>query len=68
MDEAPAWAMMLPELPRLAHKVLGSAAAQDVRQDAVDLEQRSRRQLRWTRLLCLLVALLVALEVWRVAG
>ena len=26
----------------------------DERQDAVDLEQRSRRQLRWTRTLCLL--------------
>ena len=68
VDEAPAWAMMVPELPRLVHKVLSQSAAQDVRQEAVDLEQRSRRQLRSTRLLCLLVLVLIALELWRIAG
>lgn len=67
VDEAPAWAMMVPELPRLVHKVLSQSAAQDVRQEAVDLEQRSRRQLRSTRLLCLLVLVLIALELWRIA-
>ncbi|OYW28162.1 MAG: hypothetical protein B7Z51_08400 [Methyloversatilis sp. 12-65-5] len=56
--------MMMPELPRLAHKVLSQSAAQDVRQEAVDLEQRSRRQLRWIQFLCLLVALLIGFEVW----
>jgi ubiquinone biosynthesis protein len=64
LEEAPAWAMMMPELPRLAHKVLNQSAAQDMRQEAVDLEQRSRRQLRWIQFLCLLVAVLIGVEIW----
>jgi len=58
VEEAPGWALTMPELPRLAHRVLSQAAAHDALHDPIIIERRSRRQLRWLRILS-------ALVVWR---
>jgi ubiquinone biosynthesis protein len=68
VDEAPGWALTLPELPRLAHRLLSQAAAQDSRQNAAGLERRSRSLLRWMRILCGLLTLLIVIEIWRLVA
>ncbi|MBL8466569.1 ubiquinone biosynthesis regulatory protein kinase UbiB [Methyloversatilis discipulorum] len=68
VEEAPGWALSMPELPRLAHRVLSQAAAHDALHDPIIIERRSRRQLRWLRILSALVAVLIGLEIWRIAA
>jgi ubiquinone biosynthesis protein len=68
VEEAPGWALTMPELPRLAHRVLSQAAAHDALHDPIIIERRSRRQLRWLRILSALVAVLIGLEIWRIAA
>jgi ubiquinone biosynthesis protein len=36
--------------------------------DPIIIERRSRRQLRWLRILSALVAVLIGLEIWRIAA
>ena len=67
-EEAPGWALTLPELPRLAHRVLGRAAEFDVTQEPAAAERRHRGLMRWLRVLCLLVATLIGVELWRLFG
>ena len=66
VEEAPGWALTMPELPRLAHRVLSQAAAHDALHDPIIIERRSRRQLRWLRILSALVAVLIGATLWLV--
>ncbi|WP_018412621.1 ubiquinone biosynthesis regulatory protein kinase UbiB [Methyloversatilis thermotolerans] len=65
VEEAPGWALTLPELPRLAHRVLSRSAALDALPDDARAERRHRRQLRWLRIVSVLLAVLIAVELWR---
>lgn len=67
IDEAPGWALTLPELPRLAHRVLNRAAEPDAQPDPV-AERLQRSQLRWLRIVSALLALLIGIEIWRLTG
>lgn len=68
VEEAPGWALTMPELPRLAHRVLSQAAAHDALHDPVIVERRNRSQLRWLRILSALVAVLIGLEIWHIVA
>jgi ubiquinone biosynthesis protein len=68
VEEAPGWALTMPELPRLAHRVLSQAVAHDALHDPIIIERRSRRQLRWLRILSALLAVLIGVEIWRIAA
>jgi ubiquinone biosynthesis protein len=61
--EAPQWATLLPQLPRLAHRRLASAPAEDARHARLlEAQARTERQLRW---LLAAVAALTAVELLR---
>jgi len=61
--EAVTWARTLPQLPRLAHRAL--VQLNQPADAANDLRAPLRRLERWLALLAVLLAALIALEVWR---
>ena len=56
-EEAPQWAALLPQLPRLIHQFLSTDPAQPLREQLAALQREHRRQ---TRLLAVIAALLAA--------
>jgi ubiquinone biosynthesis protein len=69
-DEAPAWAGMLPQLPRLAHQALTDAPRQQAAQQQ-RLEQLAAGQRLQGRMLAVvgaLAAALLGLELYRLFG
>ncbi|MDP1557832.1 MAG: ubiquinone biosynthesis regulatory protein kinase UbiB [Nitrosomonas sp.] len=59
--EAPNWALILPQFPRLIHHALVDKRAHELEQRMIDLLAEEKRQ---TRLLALLAILLTALLFW----
>ena len=67
--EAPRWAQLLPQLPRLAHAALAAqaqSAPQARREQALlgELVDAQRRTQRWVGWLVVAVLLLVVVEIW----
>ena len=62
--EAPKWAVLLPQLPRLAHQSLNQnrLAGLETGLAALLLQQRARN--RWLGILALLLAGLLAVQIW----
>ncbi len=63
--EAPQWATLLPQLPRLLHDALGRQPHEALRAELARLRAEQRRQTRWLRAVAvLLTALLAAQLLW----
>jgi ubiquinone biosynthesis protein len=69
-NEAPAWAAILPRLPRLVHQSLGGGSRQDIAlQHRLDeIARGQRRATGFIVALGVLVAALAAFEIWRFFG
>ena len=62
-EEAPDWGVLLPQLPRLAHRVLTEAASAGATAAATrELAERLKRQGRWVVILATLLALCLLLQ------
>ena len=64
--EAPQWAALLPQLPRLLHQRLASDSAAGLTQQLAAVERELARANRWRGTLSLLLAALLALVVFRI--
>ena len=68
-EEAPNWAATLPQLPRLIHQALDQREQHTAAQvELARLAAAQRRQHRKLNLLLVLLAALVAVEVWHLLG
>jgi ubiquinone biosynthesis protein len=67
-DEAPQWATILPQLPRLAHRYVSRSPQADIERAlaAISSEQRSLR--RWLVLVVVALCAVVALQLLRAAS
>jgi ubiquinone biosynthesis protein len=64
-EEAPNWAAMLPQLPRLIHQALDQREQHSAtQQELARMAQAQRRQQRRLNVLVLLLTALVVLEAW----
>ncbi|HQA09905.1 MAG: ubiquinone biosynthesis regulatory protein kinase UbiB [Zoogloea sp.] len=61
-DEAPSWAPILPQLPRLVHQALAERRNDDTRNEIARLAAENRRQTRWLAAGGAAIAALVVLE------
>jgi ubiquinone biosynthesis protein len=59
-EEAPQWAELLPQLPRLVHRSLSEPAPHTLEAAIVRLAREQRRQTRWLTAIAVLVALTLA--------
>jgi ubiquinone biosynthesis protein len=66
MQEAPTWANLLPQLPRLAHRTLAEDRLQRIEARLEALVAEGRRRTRAVRAIAWLAALGIALAVWLV--
>ncbi len=68
-QEAPRWAQLVPELPRLLHAALKAQAepAMDPAHKRLleHIERGQRRTLRWLQVGVVLLAVILALQIWR---
>jgi len=64
LNEAPRWANMLPQLPRLAHRALAADRAAGIERALGELAAEQRRGHRSTVMLCLLLAALLAWQIY----
>ena len=62
--EAPKWAVLLPQLPRLAHQALNQNRLQSLESALALLLQQQRTRNRWLGLLAVLLAGLIASQIW----
>jgi ubiquinone biosynthesis protein len=63
--EAPQWAVLLPQLPRLLHEALDRKPLDALHAEVARLEAEARRQTRWMKAAAaLLAAILLVLLVW----
>jgi ubiquinone biosynthesis protein len=69
-NEAPGWTAILPRLPRLAHQALSDGNRQRIAlQGQLDAIERRQQRSAWlTGALCVTVAALAAIELWRLCG
>ncbi len=65
LQEAPNWARLLPELPRLLHHVLEQRSTQPSTLALERIVQEQRRQSRWLSVLVVLLALLLGMQAWQ---
>jgi ubiquinone biosynthesis protein len=63
-DEAPKWATLLPQLPRLAHQALSQNHLQSLESGLALVLQQQRVRNRWLAVLAALAAGLVAVQLW----
>ena len=66
LNEAPRWANMLPQLPRLAHRALDADHVAGIEQALDRLAAEQSRRHRSTVMLCLLLAALLAWQIYLV--
>jgi ubiquinone biosynthesis protein len=66
LAEAPTWANLLPQLPRLAHRTLAEDRLQRIEARLEALVAEGRRRTRAVRAIAWLAALGIALAVWLV--
>jgi ubiquinone biosynthesis protein len=66
LNEAPRWANMLPQLPRLAHRALAADHAAGIEQALEKLAAEQRQRNRTTVMLGLLLAALLAWQIYLV--
>jgi ubiquinone biosynthesis protein len=64
LAEAPRWANMLPQLPRLAHRALSADHAAGIERALEQLAAEQRQRHRSTVMLCLLLAALLAWQIY----
>ncbi len=64
-EEAPGWGVLLPQLPRLAHRVLTEAASAGATAAATrELAERLKRQGRWVVILATLLAASLLMQLY----
>jgi len=63
-DEAPQWAVMLPQLPRLAHRALTDERALESEAQVRELTLRLRRRDRWLAAVTILLLLLAIVQLY----
>jgi ubiquinone biosynthesis protein len=64
LSEAPRWANMLPQLPRLAHRALAADHAAGIERVLEQLAAEQRQRHRSTVMLCLLLSALLAWQIY----
>jgi ubiquinone biosynthesis protein len=64
LDEAPRWANMLPQLPRLAHRALAADHAAGIERALDRLAAGQKQRNRSTVMLALLLAALLAWQIY----
>jgi len=64
LSEAPRWANMLPQLPRLAHRAIAADHAAGIERALEQLAAEQRQRHRSTVMLCLLIAALLAWQIY----
>jgi ubiquinone biosynthesis protein len=62
--EAPKWAVLLPQLPRLAHQALNQNRLAQIEAGLGLMLQQQRTRNRWLGVLATLVAGLLAIQIW----
>ena len=62
--EAPKWAVLLPQLPRLAHQALNQDRLAQIEAGLGLMLQQQRARNRWLAVLAALLAGLVAVQIW----
>lgn len=63
-EEAPAWAALVPQLPRLAHRALSAAAEPEGPANARGLASRLKAHGRWLTLIATLLVLILLVQVY----
>jgi ubiquinone biosynthesis protein len=66
--EAPKWAVLLPQLPRLAHQALNRDRLAQIEAGLGLMLQQQQTRNRWLGVLAVLLAGLLASQLWRVVG
>jgi ubiquinone biosynthesis protein len=66
--EAPKWAVLLPQLPRLAHQALSQDRLAQIETGLGLMLQQQQTRNRWLGVLAVLLAGLLASQLWRVAS
>jgi ubiquinone biosynthesis protein len=67
-DEAPKWATLLPQLPRLAHRALSENRLASLESGLALMLQQQRARNRWLAVLAALLAGLVVVQLWAALG
>ena len=66
--EAPKWAVLLPQLPRLAHQTLSQNRLAQIEAGFGVMLQQQRARNRWMGVLAVLLAGLLAVQIWVAVG
>jgi ubiquinone biosynthesis protein len=66
--EAPKWAVLLPQLPRLAHQTLSQNRLAQIETGLDLMLQQQRARNRWMGVLAVLLAGLLAIQIWVAVG
>ena len=66
--EAPKWAVLLPQLPRLAHQALSQNRLAGLETGLAVMLQQQRVRNRWLGILTVLLAGLLAVQIWTAVG
>ena len=68
VTEAPKWAVLLPQLPRLAHQALSQNRMAQIETGLGLMLQQQRTRNRWLGILAVLIAGLLAVQIWGAVG
>jgi ubiquinone biosynthesis protein len=63
-EEAPAWGVLFPQLPRLMHRALTEGGSAGVAAGRRELADRVRRQTRWLAVATVLLVLSLLLQLY----
>ncbi len=66
--EAPQWAALLPQLPRLLHQALDRRPLAELRAEAARLQTEERRQIFWMKVVAGLLAAILAVQLLGLAN
>jgi len=66
--EAPKWAVLLPQLPRLAHQALNQDRLAQIEAGLALMRQQQQTRNRWLGILAVLLGGLLAVQIWVAVG